>query len=431
LHTEVQGQQINSSVPNIFSPLEKREKKPFRLHLLSGISFGAAIAVAVNHEYIAANGLGASVWQITLLTMLWPISNLFSVFINHWMDRTGRYSLIILLVGVLLRIPLTLMYFSSNVNIMLLLLLLYFASNSVIIPGQNAVMKQCYSNRNRARLFGWFSSVLTLVSLPLALLVGALLDADFQFYRILFVAEAIFGISQVVFLSWMTRGMKQRDADTVEPEDKTHFLKNLWGIFRKDREFVYFEAYFFLYGMGFLMLLPVIPFFATDVLELSYEQYAVAKGVIAQLGVLFLSPFLGMRLDRLKPFRFTGIICLILALYPMILALGWWFPQMGEMFFYLAFAVFAVGMAGVRMSWSMSSMHFAPEGAEATYQGFHVTLTAVRGVFAPVIGSLILYYFGYTEAFITAALMFTIAGILFLRRYRIKEKRKQLSHIPG
>ena len=32
-----------------------------------------AAGVMLNHDYIAAKGLHASVWQITLLTMIWPI----------------------------------------------------------------------------------------------------------------------------------------------------------------------------------------------------------------------------------------------------------------------------------------------------------------------------------------------------------------------
>jgi len=195
-------------------------------------------------------------------------------------------------------------------------------------------------------------------------------------------------------------------------------MRSLWRIFRNDREFAWFETYFFLYGVAFLMLLPVIPYFATDVLHLDYEQYAFAKGVIGQLGVLLLSPFMGIRLSRLHPFRFTGIVSIILAFYPLSLAFSEWIPASGQFFFYLAYFIFAIGMAGVRISWSISSMHFAPPGQEATYQGLHITLTALRACFAPILGTVLLHYFGYTEAFLVSACTFAIAGVLFIIRYR-------------
>ncbi len=406
----------------LFRPLSEDEKKAFKLHLISAILGGISVGVIINHEYIAVNGLHASQWQITALTMLWPISNVLSVFINHWIDSRGRYDRAVLLIGVLSRLPVALMFFSSNVNVLLLLLLLFFASNSVLIPAQNTIMKQRYRSSNRARLFGWWSSILTLFSLPMAMFVGALLDVDFQYYRILFVVEALFGAGQAVFLSIMARGMKPGLSNKSTGKGVAHFLGSLWAVFRRDKEFACFEAFFFLYGIAFLMILPVIPFFATDRLGLNYEQYAMAKGVIGQMGILFLSPILGVRLEKLRPFRFTGIVCLVLAFYPLSMAVGNWIPDLGTFFFYFAFVIFAVGMAGVRISWSISSMHFAPHGQEATYQGLHVTLTALRASFAPILGSVLLHYFGYSEAFLVSTGIFIVAGLLFLGKYRKKKR---------
>ncbi|MCD4776948.1 MAG: MFS transporter [Candidatus Aegiribacteria sp.] len=401
-----------------FRPLGGDERKSFRIHLLSAIFGGISMGVVINHEYIAVNGLNASHWQITALTMLWPVSNLLAVLINHWLDSRGRYDRAVLVFGVLSRLPVALMFFSSNVNLMLLLLLLFFASNSVILPAQNTIMKKRYSRSNRARLFGWWTSVFTLFSLPVAMLAGALLDMDFQYYRILFVVEAIFGAGEAIFLSMMARGMESTVAEKSTGRGSGHFFKSLWNIFRDDKDFAWFETYFFIYGIAFLMILPVIPFFATEKLGLDYEQYALAKGVIGQLGILLLSPLLGVRLEKLHPFRFTGIVCLLLVFYPLSMAFGNWMPDMGITFFYIAFAIFAVGMAGVRISWNISSMHFAPAGQEATYQGLHITLTALRASFAPILGSVLLHFWGYSEAFLVSSGFFALAGVLFLRRYR-------------
>lgn len=401
-----------------FRPLGGDERKSFRIHLLSAVFGGISMGVVINHEYIAVNGLNASHWQITALTMLWPVSNLLAVLINHWLDSRGRYDRAVLVFGVLSRLPVALMFFSSNVNLMLLLLLLFFASNSVILPAQNSIIKKRYSRSNRARLFGWWTSAFTLFSLPVAMLAGALLDMDFQYYRILFVVEAIFGAGEAVFLSIMARGMESTVAEKSTGRGSAHFFRSLWNIFRNDRDFAWFETYFFVYGIAFLMVLPVIPFFATEKLGLDYEQYALAKGVIGQLGILLLSPFLGVRLEKLHPFRFTGIVCLLLVFYPLSMAFGNWMPDMGIIFFYIAYAIFAVGMAGVRISWNISSMHFAPAGQEATYQGLHITMTALRASFAPILGSVLLHFWGYSEAFLVSSGLFALAGILFLRRYR-------------
>ena len=124
-----------------FRPLGGDERKSFRIHLLSAVFGGISMGVVINHEYIAVNGLNASHWQITALTMLWPVSNLLAVLINHWLDSRGRYDRAVLVFGVLSRLPVALMFFSSNVNLMLLLLFFFFASNSVILPAQNSIMR--------------------------------------------------------------------------------------------------------------------------------------------------------------------------------------------------------------------------------------------------------------------------------------------------
>ncbi len=393
------------------------ENRCFGMHLLSAVAGGIAMGIAINHEYIAVNGLGASTWQITVLTMLWPVSNLLSVFINHWLAGNGRYDRALLFVGVFARLPLGLMFFSRSVNLLLLLLLLFFGSNSVVLPAQNSIIKNRYSDRRRMRLYGWWVSVFTLFSLPVAMVTGALLDVEFDYYRYLFLAEAVFGAVQAVILSLMARGMETGAVRENGRKGPKAFFVSLYHIFRKDRDFAWFEIYFFLYGIAFLMVLPVIPFYATERLGLDYKQYAVSRGVIGQLGVLLLSPLLGTRLEKLHPFRFTGFVCMILVFYPIALAIGDRIPSAGVPLFYVAFAIYAIGMAGIKVSWDISSMHFAPPGQEATYQGLHVTLTAVRAAFAPILGSLILYFGGYTQTFLVSSAAFAVAGFLFLRRY--------------
>ena len=399
--------------------LNEDEKAAFKLHLLSQILGAISVGVIMNHEYIAVNGLGASVVQITLLTMIWPVSNLFSVLVSHFVDSTNRHSAAIF-VGAALRLPIALMFFSSSVNLMLGLLFLYFGSNSLVIPGQNAVMRSRYQKGHRGLLFGWTMSALNLFALPAAMVVGALLDADFTYYRWLFVIEGIMGSAQAAVMGFMARGMKSPIA--VAKSNLSDFFKSIREVLKGDKEFVYFEIFFMVYGFGFMTIQPAIPFFSQEVLKLSYEQYALAKGVIGQLGLLLLAPFLGAKMDKLHPFKFTGVVCMILAGFPLLLVASSLFPSLGIPLFYIAWLAFAIGIAGVVLSWNMSSMYFAPEGRTATYQGLHVTATALRGFVAPVLGSVVMKYLGFTANFLMSFVFFSTASILFLIHYRKRVK---------
>ena len=416
------GPVVQRTRQRLLPELDSAERSTFRLHLTSAAVQAVAMGVILNHEYIAAKGLNASPWQVTLLTMIWPVANFLSVFISHWIDGRGCYSKAVLLGG-LLRLAVCGMFFTDSVNIMLLLLLFFFGSNSMVLPVQNSIIRYRYGPGKRGSLFGWTLSALNLVSLPASMMVGALLDSDFSFYRWIFLAEGVFSFGQAAILSYMARGMQAEGAGEHTRRGMVQFIRTLWGIFRRDREFAWFEVFFMLYGIAFQAVLPAIPFFARDQLGLSFEQFATAKGVIGQLGLLVLGPFLGAGVERIHPFKFTGVVVLILGMYPIVMAAGAWVPSMGLMLFYASFGFFAVGIAGINISWNLSSMAFAPNGQTATYQGLHITATAVRGLFAPVLGTLLLQEVGYTAPFIFSSSLFLVSGVLFLARYR-KRKRE-------
>lgn len=404
--------------------LSSRERSTFRRHLVSAAMQAVAMGVILNHEYIAAKGLQAEPWQVTLLVMIWPVANFLSVFISHWIDGRGCYSKAVLLGG-LLRLAVCGMVFTDSVNVLLILLLFFFGSNSMVLPVQNSIIRYRYGPGKRGSLFGWTMSVMNLVSLPTSMMVGVLLDADFSFYRWIFLAEGLFSAGQAAVLSWMARGMSAGGGDEHTRQGMGQFMRSLWDIFRRDRDFAYFETCFMLYGIAFQAVLPAIPFFARDQLGLSFEQFATAKGVIGQLGLLVLGPFLGAGVERIHPFRFTGAVVLVLAMYPIVMAAGAWVPSLGLVFFYLSFAFFALGIAGIKISWNLSSMAFAPDGQTATYQGLHITATAIRGLFAPILGTVLLQQVGYTAPFIFSTALFLLSGGMFLARYR-KRRREGL-----
>ncbi len=405
-----------SAPPLLPLGLDAPEKRVFRFHLLASAAAGIASGVLLNNEYIATNGLGASVWQITVLTMIWPVSNFLAVFVNRMVEQSWSKARAVALAG-LLRLPIALMAFSSSVDLMLVLLGLFSAADSLVSPLMNSVLRNRYREGRRGVLFGWAVSFFTLVSVPASLIVGALLDLDFMWYRILFVVQAAAGLFHAVVFALMTRGIPRSPGPPGSGLSVAGTLRSLWSTFSRDREFARFQAYFMMYGFAFMMILPAIPFFARDVLGLNYREYATAKGLIAQAGILFLSPFLGTLAERIHPFRFTGIVSSALAVYPLLIGLGAIFPRSGRLLFFASFGVYSICMAGINLSWNLSSLHFAPPGQEATYQGLHITLTAVRGFFAPLLGNLLFRLFGHVTLFFVSAGLFLLGGLFFLRRY--------------
>lgn len=68
-------------------------------------------------------------------------------------------------------------------------------------------------------------------------------------------------------------------------------------------------------------------------------------------------------------------------------------------------------MAGVNVSWNMGSIFFAGNEDSSMYQSIHVTLTGVRGIFAPLLSLLIKRIFNVYAVFIAAIIFFLLAAL--------------------
>jgi hypothetical protein len=188
---------------------------------------------------------------------------------------------------------------------------------------------------------------------------------------------------------------------------------------KENPSFVRFERNYMIYGFAFLGLVPVLPLYVVRDLSMNYHQLSATKGLWSLVGLVVLSPLLGLALSRLRPLRFTGRAFLLLAGYPICLLVSTIPGIPGRLeWVYAGLLVFSVAMAGVNLSWTLGSMHFAGEKDASIFQGLHVGLTGVRGLLAPSVGYAIHTLFGNAPVFLYAAALFTLAGILMLRHDR-------------
>jgi hypothetical protein len=191
-------------------------------------------------------------------------------------------------------------------------------------------------------------------------------------------------------------------------------------ILRENPAFARFERNFMIYGIAFMIVLPVLPLYVVLGLHMDYGQLSSAKGIWSQVGLVVFSPVLALALAELQPLRFTGRAFLVLAGYPALLLVSTFFTRSprGPEWVYAALLVYSIAMAGVNLSWSLGSMHFAGGDDASTYQGIHVAMTGLRGALAPTFGWIIYSAFGARAVFAVSSALFTTAGILMLKQHR-------------
>jgi len=429
------------------------ESDAFREHLLSSVWSGISAGIFLLGDVILAKTLNAPAWQITLLATLGPAANLFSF---YWAGQIQgrRKAGAFLLGGLFGRLSLGFLLLWRSTTCLIAVTLLYNIATGLVITATNTLLQTRYPEDSRPVRFGFATSIASIASILAAQAAGYVLGLRETAYPWLFAISGITGLISTYHLfrmertaeepsgpmSWIRLGLQSLRSRLVPiPGDVKHpglhdSLALARRIFRDNPEFVRFERDFMIYGFAFLSVLPILPIYIVRDLTMSYVQLSATKGLWALIGQVVLSPVLGIALGRLRPLRFTGRAFLLLALYPLCLLVST-LPGLAHptrlLCVYAALFFFSIAMAGVNLSWTLGSMHFARNEEASGFQGLHVTLTGVRGLLAPSLGYLVYSLLGSGAVFAFSTLLFLAAGLLMLRHDTQDRRRRVAGSAPS
>ncbi len=408
--------------------LNKIERKTFIILLISTFFGGMITCLSSIQDIIAKKALNSFDWQLTVLTMIWPVSNFFSIWWGKILENSKNKAKYFILVAFLGRLILVFgLWVNDMMSFLFLLSAVYFFS-SLLIPATNSLYQNNIRTENRGKLFGYTVSMGTMLSMFITFIAGKLLDIDESLYKQILLIAGISGCISSYVLSLI----KIENTHLIKV-NKLNFhelfispVKRTFQLIRKNKDFAAFETNFSFYGLGFLMIVPVIPIYLVENLKMNYTSTFIAKGILAQVGVLLLSPLFGKMHDKKDIFHFGSIVFALLGLYPLGFFISMLMPGLlsSTIMVYMSYLVFGIAMAGVNITWTMGSISFAGKEDASMYQSVHVTITGIRGLFAPFFGYLIYKTIGIMAVFLTSLLCELIASFLSYRYYRFKLKRE-------
>lgn len=413
------------------------EKRTFWMLMLASFFNGFVMGTFNIHDVVAKKTLLSLDWQITILVMLWPLSNLFSIWWGKALERSKSISKFFVLTAFIGRLVLVLMLWTHNYYSYLIIMILVFSFNSLLSPAQNSIYRNNISKENRGRLFGYTASLITLIAIIFSYSAGKLMDINEDWFRYIFTFVGIMGcISSLIMAFIKIENKKYNTAKVKLKEFILTPIRSTLDILQKDKDFAIFQRNYFIYGIGFMVILPAIPKFLVEYLKMDYSQTFMAKGIISQIGILLLAPIAGKIHDKKNPSFFTFLAFFTLGLYPLILLVSSYYIDSGfaNYIVYFSYLIFGIGMSAIVISWNISSIFFAGENDVSMYQSVHVTLTGLRALVVPFIGYLLLRYFGVRVVFIVSFSMFWLASILsyfnYLRMCKIEFKyQKQFDSV--
>ncbi len=378
--------------------------------------------------FVLAKSLAAPGWLVTVSVVMETTFMLLAVFWGQLMDRGGRRRWLVW-GGVGGRLSLLLAVFTATAGQFLVLIGLAYFFAALVYPAQNGILQANIPAARRGRVFGLGAMVQHFTAAATSLLVGYLLDLDPGLYRLVFPAIGAVGFLYLLILARLPRpeGDTAHDPAGIFVVPRLPLGRPRWrrlgpalvtpyreavATFRADRAFFWFESNFMIYGIAYMMLIPVMPLFFTQELNLSYREISSARVLIASVGVASLGPLMGRLMDRIHPVRLCTISFGIITLYPAALAVGAaLMPDRPALVAYVAFAFYSLGMAGITVTWNVGSISFAPPGQGGYYQGIHVAMVGIRGMLGPVLGFALTTWAGYREVFVVAAAVFIAASL--------------------
>ncbi len=381
--------------------------------------------------FVLKKTMGASNLEITIFTMLMPVTSIVAIFATEWMrgrDKRG----FIFWSGLIGRLPLAAMLFISQSAPFLVLSALAFLSGAIITPAMNSLLQTNLTRNLLGKMYSVLGVIITIAIIGATVFAGYALEHDPNAYHWLFAVGGVLGflsstaIARVKyrrspFLGKRTLYLRHRPLKDVLYDSIVVPLRNNWAILRENRPFALFERNFMLYGLAFMMLLPIVPIFLVERLSIEYSQVGVALGIFSQVGTLVLLPLFGYIYDRLHPVSFSRWVFLILGFYP--LTLLFCVPLAGAtgtdpiVWAFAAYLIFGFGMSGIHIVWMLAAIYFARAEDSAPYSGIHVTLVGVRGLVGPPAGYAINELWGAHVVFIIGAALFWLATALMWKLY--------------
>jgi hypothetical protein len=292
---------------------------------------------------------------------------------------------------------------------------------SGIVTVRSTIWRQNYRREMRGQITGRFARLATLMMVLTGTAVAIALDGNASAFRIAYPAAAVLAsLGVVAFSGLRVRQERQQLAYEAKPTAKPtpHGSPNgiyefdrkdesfsVWAVLKNDPVFRSYLACQFLAGVSNMMSEPVFVALVADateplgtthvagrVISLEYIVSILLTMIVPTTLAMIVLPRWGSLLDRLHVVRYrvrhtwvwplSQIICFAGGYMVMFEAgLVWGLVVLGVGRF-----VLGIARGGGMIAWMLGHNDFASRRMTSVYMGIHVTLTGVRGAFAPFLG---------------------------------------------
>lgn len=374
--------------------LYRRELLPWMLSGLAlGLVEGAAAAVLVKQGFSGLASVEAVNLAVAFVSGAPALSNMSSFIwanLSHGRGKVPLLALLLALFGLLVGATGLAPRASGGLAMAVLSIIAARVVWAGILTIRAAVWTANYPRAILARMTGRIVVVTSVGLVSAAALASLVLGTHPQQVRRLYGAAALASFAS----AWLYRRTRVRQAFRLRRAEQQEGAPArafspavLRQVLREDpvyRRFMTWQAF---YGAGNLMISAQLVVVFSDQLHLSAVRQVAVLTIVPLLCVPVFTPLWARMFDAGHVIEFRARQCwaLVVAMCMMILAV---FTRQLWLTWFAALA-WGLSTAGASLGWNLGHNDFASLGKAQQYMGVNVTLTGMRGLFAPPLGILV------------------------------------------
>jgi predicted MFS family arabinose efflux permease len=350
-------------------------RRNLRIETVASIAYGIFFAAAFSFMPVVLRRLGASATLLAIYTAQTYLGSVLSTLGVLLMRRRDPLAF-----GtacwVLARSLLLPTFLIAQAGWLLVLTALVWLLEAFPSPAYARVVQAIYPARYRGRALAVVRTGMVLAILLVTPLAGGALD---RFgYRVLFPIAGVVGVISALIFA------RVRVDEHALPPQQARSLGGVWGLLGQNRRFALYLFGFAVYGLGFLMGVPLFAIVQVDRLQLSYTTIGYL-GLVQSLFWLIGNMLWGRLIDRRGGLWVLRANVGIAAVVP--LTYVWAFDAWTLV---PAFVAHGIISAGIDLGLISSGIELADPASVAEYSALQATIIGLRGMVAPFIGVVLL-----------------------------------------
>jgi len=342
--------------------------------------------------FIITKELNANAFQLSLFLMLRPVLSSFSFFWGLFLNYKKKQNLLKnhMVSWIIARIPFLFFPFVNNIYYVFFAAGVYQLFYRAGLPAWIEIFKRKIQNKQtRENIFSLFTVIGYMESILLGLFIGSFLDKSVYNWKIVFFFSALLGLASL----FIQKKIEVPIRNNEQKNNKNNFLtpiKDIIRLLHTRKDFALFQRAFMIGGFSLMFISPALYIFSSNVLNLSYTNMTTARFVLMGIGFATSSFYWKKALEK---FYVNDIMLFVLSgfsFYIFFLFLSKYFLC----FFYIAFFFYGIAQAGSVLLWKLSGMIFSKEENSILFTSTNLLFLGIRGLVAPVLGSIFCNLFG-------------------------------------